>query len=255
MDPLFKAAVSYAIKSRQIDGSSDASEIRSRREDNAYLLADDKGQVLARLRIEDINHYQETQLIKAGTRLTIQEYERSLKVAQIYGRYDNKRLPSIELSSKYNGKVILRDWSKKVIFEFSDKFLSSNTFPEMGSRSQAIAWARSVGYPVPQEPNGCASAILIVFGLCIFIVPGLMILIWVAYNGQRYSREMDALVTRWIDAGRPEPGIKSNVEQMSTKPVSAIPRAEQLDELNRLLQGGLVSEDEYQSLRKKVLGI
>ena len=73
---------------------------------------------------------------------------------------------------------------------------------------------------------------------------------------------MAALVSKWIDAGRPEPGegIKEETKlvrieestETSTVPVSTEAR---LQELMSMKEKGLISDSEYETLRKKALGL
>ena len=122
-------------------------------------------------------------------------------------------------------------------------------------RRSAIAWARSVGYPVPEELNGCLGFFLVFLGLCIFVLPGLVIVIYVFYRGQRYESETNALVARWIDAGRPEPGIKSNVDNMINTVETTKTITDQLEEYSKMLEQGLISSKEHEALRKNALGL
>jgi hypothetical protein len=121
-------------------------------------------------------------------------------------------------------------------------------------RSRAVAWARSMGYPVPSEPNGCLNTILIVAGLLIYIVPGVIILVWVAYSGQVYERELNSLVTRWVAAGKPEPGVATNLDNKITAATER-PLQERLAEFKEMLEKSLISSEEYEALRKKALGL
>ena len=42
-------------------------------------------------------------------------------------------------------------------------------------------------------PDGCISVFLVIVGLCVFIVPGLIILLIVWNNSRQYERDMKAL--------------------------------------------------------------
>ena len=111
-----------------------------------------------------------------------------------------------------------------------------------------------MGYPVPSEPNGCLNTILIVAGLLIYIVPGVIILVWVAYSGQVYERELNSLVTRWVAAGKPEPGVATNLDNKITAATER-PLQERLAEFKEMLEKSLISSEEYEALRKKALGL
>jgi uncharacterized membrane protein len=128
----------------------------------------------------------------------------------------------------------------------------------LGDRSKASAWARSRGYPVPTELNGCLGIFLVVVGLCIYIIPGLVILVILYSINKSYNSEMDALVARWVDAGKPEPGtIKNEININKREIPSSIPQTmtDSLNEIEELRAKGLIEEDEYKKLRIKVLGL
>ena len=69
----------------------------------------------------------------------------------------------------------------------------------------AIAWARSKGYAIPEEPGGCLWILAIVAGLVAFIVPGLLLLVWLMLQQRDYERAVIEIRNKWIDAGRPAP--------------------------------------------------
>ena len=120
-----------------------------------------------------------------------------------------------------------------------------------------------MGYPVPTKLGGCLAAILVVIVLCIFIVPGVLLLIWIWVQANQYERDMKALVEKWVDAGRPNPGegIKevtplSELSKRSKPPsASSASTQERLDELNSMKEKGLITDEEYQAMRKKALGL
>ena len=164
-------------------------------------------------------------------------------------------MPSLENSASTKIKIILRDVSGNVIIKLDRDFFDQASFSPEIDRNKAIAWARSLGYPVPSKLNGCLSVLLILIGLIILIIPGVAILIWVAYQGKAYQRDMNALVARWVDAGRPEPGIKTNVEAKVEMIQAASSVTTQLEEYAKMLERGLVSPEEHEALRKKALGL
>ena len=124
---------------------------------------------------------------------------------------------------------------------------------------EAIAWAKSIGYPVPTKMGGCLSAFLVVLGLFAFIVPGLIILLIVWNNSRQYERDIKALVEKWIDAGKPEPGVKSRpIEQLEIieeKPSAISSIESRLEDLLSMKEKGLISLEEYDALRQKTLGL
>ena len=116
-----------------------------------------------------------------------------------------------------------------------------------------------MGYPVPKRPNGCLSFILVLVGLFCFILPGLLILMWVWYVGTHWEKDMAALVAKWEDAGKPEPGEKSKVLEIEKiEDIDEIKEAtfeSQLNEINEMKNKGLISEEEYKKMRKRILGL
>ena len=186
--------------------------------------------------------------------LSPQEFDRAVQYAHSYGKNLKKQLPSLENSTSTKIKIILRDVSGNDIIKFDRDFFDQAFSPEI-DRNKAIAWARSLGYPVPSKLNGCLSVLLILIGLIIFIIPGVVILIWVAYQGKAYQRDMNTLVARWVDAGKPEPGIKTNVEAKVEMIQAASSVTTQLEEYAKMLERGLVFPEEYEALRKKALDL
>ena len=81
-------------------------------------------------------------------------------------------------------------------------------------------------------------------------------------KNNQYERDVAALVSKWIDAGRPVPGEKIKEEtklirmeesmEKSTVPVSTESR---LQELISMKEKGIINDDEYETLRKKALGL
>jgi hypothetical protein len=126
------------------------------------------------------------------------------------------------------------------------------------AKEKAAEWAKSVGYTVPTKMNGCLSIVLVVIGLCMWIVPGILILIWIWWQGKDYESEMNKIVGRWNDAGRPKAGQKEApplaLEQVNQSEESKSLEGK-LEELKGLLDKGLISDDEYQAIRRKKLGL
>ena len=124
---------------------------------------------------------------------------------------------------------------------------------------EAIAWAKSIGYPVPTKMGGCLSTFLVVLGLCAYVLPGVIILLLVWNNGRQYERDMKALIEKWIDAGKPEPGVKAKpveqLEKIEEKPAASPSTETRLEELASMKEKGLISQEEYETLRRKALGL
>ena len=136
---------------------------------------------------------------------------------------------------------------------------TSSSGSSISNEAAAIAWAKSIGYPVPTKMGGCLSTFLVVLGLCAYVIPGVILWLLVWNNRRQYERDMKALVEKWIDAGKPEPGMKTRpVEQLEKvkEMHAASPSTEsRLEELGSMKEKGLISEEEYEALRKKALGL
>ena len=98
-----------------------------------------------------------------------------------------------------------------------------------------------------------------IVGLCVFIVPGVIILLIVWNNSRQYERDMKALVEKWVDAGKPEPGVKvrpiEQLEKIEEIPAIQPSTESRLEELLSMKEKGLISLEEYDVLRKKTLGL
>jgi hypothetical protein len=184
--------------------------------------------------------------------LSPQEFDKAIVYARTYGNKLDRQTPSLENSYATHNLIILRDTEGNDIYRISPKFFAQTA---QGDKGRAIAWARSLGYPVPSEPNGCLSVILIMLGLLMFVIPGVALIFWVAYQGNAYQRDIDALVARWIDAGKPDPGVNSNVDAKLNMVQATNTATTQLEEYSKLLERGLISPEEHEALRKKALGL
>jgi hypothetical protein len=63
-----------------------------------------------------------------------------------------------------------------------------------------------MGYPVPPPPSGCLTASLWIAaftGLCFGVIPGLIIFYVLMKQGETRQRQVDSVVTKWVDAGSP----------------------------------------------------
>ena len=160
---------------------------------------------------------------------------------------------------------------------------------------KAVAWATAMGYSVPSKIDDGLAAFLVVIGLFIFIIPGALILIWALIQINQYDNEMNKLIEKWVDAGRPKPGegikevthqesITERVDHIETPSSSTEQRLEELDdlkeklqkhqlfsvensatssasteqrleELNSLKEKRLITDEEYKAMRKKALGL
>ena len=119
-----------------------------------------------------------------------------------------------------------------------------------------------MGYPIPEKPMGGISALLfccVAFLLC--FIPGIFAILYVNNRSTQYARETTALRTKWVDAGKPEPGLEfkevTNLERFIEKIESASADSveERLLELNSMKEKSLITEEEYQAMRKKALGL
>ena len=158
----------------------------------------------------------------------------------------------------YGGKTICTVYRGEIIDKLNRKSKSRYAGRNVNEQ-KAVIWAESLGYPVPKKPDGCTSVFLVIIGLFIFIVPGLIILLIVWNNGRQYERDMRALVEKWVDAGKPEPGVKARpveeLEKIEETPAVSPSTETRLEELVSMKEKGLISQEEYDTLRKKTLGL
>ena len=156
------------------------------------------------------------------------------------------------------GKIICKIPQGIVAKKLEDKGFKSNPMTESETREKAVLWARSMGYPIPSKMGGCLAIILVIIGLCVFVVPGILILLWVWYQGNQYERDMRQLVAKWVDAGKPTPGKKQNLE----KTLEIVPEKNSEEEMEQKLKDllsmkeiNVISDEEYNEMRKKILGL
>ena len=156
------------------------------------------------------------------------------------------------------GKIICKIPQGIVAKKLEDKGFKSNPMTESETREKAVLWARAMGYPIPSKMGGCLAIILVIIGLCVFVVPGILILLWVWYQGNQYERDMRQLVAKWVDAGKPTPGKKQNLE----KTLEIVPEKNSEEEMEQKLKDllsmkerNVISDEEYNEMRKKILGL
>jgi len=196
-----------------------------------------------------------------------EEFKAALSYAIDRGEI-NSDTPVDETLSGYKGlNYVLYDDKGKIICKIpqgilakvlEDKGFKSNPMTETETREKAVLWAKSMGYPIPSKMGGCLAFILVIIGLTAFVVPGVLILIWVWYQGNQYERDMRQLVAKWVDAGKPTPGKKQNLE----KTLEIVPEKNSEEEMEKKLKDllsmkerNLISDEEYKEMRKKILGL
>ena len=69
----------------------------------------------------------------------------------------------------------------------------------------AIEWARRKGYPEPEKPWHWIFTLIGIAGLFAAVIPGLAVLGICWWKERNHKKQCDALLFRWIDAGRPDP--------------------------------------------------
>lgn len=157
------------------------------------------------------------------------------------------------------GKIICKIPQGILAKVLEDKGFKSNPMTETETREKAVLWAKSMGYPIPSKMGGCLVFILVIIGLTAFVVPGVLILIWVWYQGNQYERDMRQLVAKWVDAGKPTPGKKENI---GGKTLEILPEKNNKEDMEKKLKDllsmkekNLISDEEYKEMRKKILGL
>lgn len=156
------------------------------------------------------------------------------------------------------GKIICKIPQGILAKKLEDKGFKSNPMTESEARDKAVLWAKSMGYPIPSKMGGCLAFILIIIGLFAFVVPGILILLWVWYQGNQYERDMRQLVAKWVDAGKPTPGKKENLErtlEIVPEKISENEIEQKLKDLLSMKERNVISEEEYNEMRKKILGL
>ena len=156
------------------------------------------------------------------------------------------------------GKIICKIPQGILAKKLEDKGFKSNPMTESETRERAVLWAKSMGYPIPSKMGGCLAFILIIIGLFAFVVPGILILLWVWYQGNQYERDMRQLVAKWVDAGKPTPGKKENLErtlEIVPEKISENEIEQKLKDLLSMKERNVISEEEYNEMRKKILGL
>ena len=207
--------------------------------------------------------------VKRQEVMTTDDFISALNIAVERGDLTSNQKSDIsENLSGYEGiDFVLRDQSGKVVakinqglvigkLEREGKVVSNNPY---SNERGAVKWANSMGYPVPSKWNGCLSTFLVIIGLCAYVIPGVILLLIVWNNGRQYERDMKSLIEKWIDAGKPEPGVKARdvelLEKIEEKPTESPSTESRLEELQSMKEKGLISQEEYDTLRKKALGL
>ena len=197
-----------------------------------------------------------------------EEFKAALSYAIDRGEI-NSDTPVDETLSGYKGlNYVLYDDKGKIICKIpqgilakvlEDKGFKSNPMTETETREKAVIWAKSMGYPIPSKMGGCLAFILVIIGLFAFVVPGVLILLWVWYQGNQYERDMRQLVAKWVDAGKPTPGKKENI---GGKTLEILPEKNNEEDMEKKLKDllsmkekNLISDEEYKEMRKKILGL
>ena len=86
---------------------------------------------------------------------------------------------------------------------------------------------------------------------------------WLFVQYNQYERDMKQLVEKWVDAGRPAPGegikevtrLERIVEKVDNSAPQAASTEQRLLELTSMKEKGLITEEEYQAMRKKALDL
>ena len=82
-------------------------------------------------------------------------------------------------------------------------------------------------------------------------------------QSNQYERDMIALVEKWVDAGRPNAGegtkevtrLERIVEKVEMPTSSSASTEQRLEELNSMKEKGLITDEEYQAMREKAIGL
>lgn len=160
--------------------------------------------------------------------------------------------------------IILRREDGESIAKISLTQLAQSQAPSSldTTEEQAIAWAYSMGYDIPENMDGCSQGCLVSIALIAFVIPGIILVIWLMIKNNQYERDISALINKWIDAGRPEPGEDVyeeselvRIENTTDSIPASLSTEARLQELISMKEKGLISDSEYETLRKKALGL
>jgi len=207
------------------------------------------------------------------------KFDQAVTYAIKKGYFRDPSTPDLEKSTEENGIIKLRTPRSSILATIPVRALTGITPAEIervktsaetrqavasgSQRDDAVAWAQSMGYPVPTKMQGCLASILVVLGLCMYVVPGVLLLVWIFVQANQYERDMNALVEKWVDAGRPKAGegikevtrLERIVEKVETPSAPSGSTEQRLEELNSMKEKGLITDEEYQAMRKKALGL
>ncbi len=202
--------------------------------------------------------------------MTEEEFNATIAIAIDRGDIANKDEISFKKSGHWGLNFVLKDENGKILTRVDENAVDlkvdpslADQFPSLykkdNSREKAVAWAQSMGYVIPSKMGGCSTTFFVALGLIFFIVPGLIILFWVWSQGNQYERDINALVAKWVDAGKPEVGEAAKplerLEKVEEKITSSTSTETRIEELISMRDKGLISEEEYETLRKKALGL
>lgn len=263
-DSRFDAAVAIAVSQGRLSDPSMASRMKSGSAWEGYVLRSESGDQLCVIPLEVVDGDVASALIPLKTR-----FQAAVEIAISRGRFRSAEIPCEGKSNETYGEYIIRSEGNVIVARILsrdiDAYLEGKAPPNAPARKRkdsdtnlAVAWARSMGYPVPKKPGGCLVVLLVTAGLFAAVVPGLLILIWAVMKQRDYERDIKALVEKWVDAGRPQPGIQKELApvEKSEPPNSGKKNTEErLQELNSMKEKGLITEAEYDTLRNKALGL
>ena len=167
---------------------------------------------------------------------------------------ERSSIPIIKISLDHLDKEVNERPNAPIVPDLLDDVISPIAIDKQETEL-AIKWAMSMGYPIPEKPMGGISALFfccLAFLLC--FIPGIFAILYVNNRSTQYAREMSAFRTKWVDAGKPEPGDAGNsIGQLEALPDKSA--EEKLEEISSMKNKGLISNGEYEAMRKKTLGL
>ena len=176
---------------------------------------------------------------------------------------ERSSIPIIKISLDHLDKEVNERPNAPIVPDLLEDVISPAEVDRQETK-QVIQWAISMGYPIPEKPMGGISALLfccVAFLLC--FIPGIFAILYVNNRSAEYARGITALRTKWVDAGKPEPGLEFKevaklervIEKIEAPSASADFVEKRLVELNSMKEKSLITEEEYQAMRKKALGL
>ena len=130
---------------------------------------------------------------------------------------------------------------------------------DQSERTLAEAWARSTGLvDIPAKPHQFKGWICFILAFVGF-VPAIIYYFWCQSTADSYSEAMNKALRTWKANGSPDPYHSKNIFPTIAPPlpknVGTQELSSKLEELFKLKEKGILTEEEFLAAKKKTLGI